>query len=208
MDIKAAIRRSAEQRTVVARLARQELFAGMAKRIRELPQPVIAAVNGPAAGAGMGISLAADIRIASRVAEFLVASIRIGITAGECGISYNLPRLIGASRAFDVMLTGRPIGAERIGLVCRVVEADQLTHAAQEMAHAILANSPFGVTQTIKGHVGKSGRLQYRCGAELENRAQLVAVHTEDYAEASLAFAEKGKARFKGAEPVENQGPS
>lgn len=89
-------------------MAGQELFAGMVRRLRALDKVVIAAVNGVAVGAGFALTLGADIRVAARSASFHVGAVRIGLTAGECGISYHLPRLVGASRAFELMLTGRP----------------------------------------------------------------------------------------------------
>jgi enoyl-CoA hydratase len=201
LDIKASVRWREKPQSVVARFARQELFAGMIKRIRELKQPVIAAVNGPAAGAGLGLALAADIRIASPLARFMIASIRLGITAGECGISYFLPRLIGASRASEVMLTGRPIEAEEaahIGLVSRLMPADELMSGAVEIAHAILANSPFGVTQTKKIMWTNLEAPSLDAALDLENRAQLVTLYSDDFAEATRAFVEKRKAVFKG----------
>lgn len=107
---------------VIERLHWQDQFAGMGGQIRNMPQIVIAAVNGAAVGAGMAIALTADVRIATPSARFLVAAVRIGLTGGESGISYLLPRMIGASRAFDILLTGRAIDAreaERIGLALR-----------------------------------------------------------------------------------------
>src|SRR3546814_404020 len=91
---------------VVERMYWQEQFSGIGQRMRAMPQVVIAAVNGPAVGAGMAIALAADVRIAARSARFLNAAVRLGLTAGESGISYFLPRLIGEARRFDIMPTG------------------------------------------------------------------------------------------------------
>ena len=91
----------------------QERYEGTIRRLRASNKTVIAAVNGAAVGFGFALTLGADIRIASTAASFHVGAVRIGLTAGECGISYHLPRMIGASRAFEVMLTGRPIDAAR-----------------------------------------------------------------------------------------------
>ena len=97
--------------------------------IKDMHQPVIGAINGPAIGGGFCLALATDIRIASKSAYFRAAGINNGLTAAELGLSYLLPRAIGASRAFEVMLSGRDLDAaeaERIGLVSSVVAADQL----------------------------------------------------------------------------------
>src|SRR5262245_36871516 len=110
-------------------LRAMELLDDIVLALRALHQPVIAAVNGAAIGGGMCLSLACDIRIASEAAYFRAAGINNGLTASELGMSYLLPRTIGTSRAFDIMLTGRDVDAEeaeRIGLVSRTVPADAL----------------------------------------------------------------------------------
>src|SRR6476646_7998796 len=105
-------------------LRSMELLDDVILAIRRMHQPVIAAVNGPAIGGGCCLALAADIRIAAESAYFRAAGISNGLTASELGISYLLPRIAGASRAAEIMLTGREVGAaeaERIGVVARVV---------------------------------------------------------------------------------------
>jgi enoyl-CoA hydratase len=186
---------------VAALIASQERFAGMTRSIRALRQPVIAAVNGAAAGAGMGLALAADIRVVSPSARFLVASIALGLSAGECGISYHLPRLVGAGRAAEIMLTGRAVGAEeaeRIGLASRLVPADQLLDTAIELARAICANSPLGVEQTKRLIPRGIDASSYDEALDLENRTQLMLVSTRDFAEAGAAFLEKRPPVFTG----------
>ena len=186
---------------VVERMFWQEQFSGMGQRIRAMPQVVIAAVNGPAVGAGMAIALAADVRVAARSARFLNAAVRLGLTAGESGISYHLPRLIGASRAFEIMLTGRPIEAEeaeRIGLCARLVEDGQVVNEAVAFARTVLANSPFGVAHTKRVMWENLDAPSYAAALELENRAQILASLTDDYKEATAAFAEKRPPKFKG----------
>ena len=106
---------------------------------------MIAAVNGPAAGGGLALALASDIRIAGASARFNVAFVRLGLSGCDIGVSWLLPRLIGASRAWELMLTGRIIDADeadRIGLVLRVVPDDELQSAALETAALIAANAP------------------------------------------------------------------
>lgn len=187
--------------TLPERLSRQERFAGMAAAIRACPQPVIAAVNGPAAGAGMAIALAADIRLCTPNAKFLVAAVRIGLSAGESGLSYHLPRLIGMSRAAEILLTGRPVDAaeaDRIGLVNRVVEADDLIPAATGLAQQIIANSPFAVAHTKRMMWENIDADSLGKALDLENRTQILATSTEDYKEATRAFVEKRPPSFSG----------
>ena len=106
-----------------------EILDEVVLTLRRLHQPVIAAVNGPAIGGGLCLALACDIRLAAEDAFFRAAGINNGLTASELGLSYLLPRAIGSSRAFEIMLTGRDVDAaeaERIGLVSRVVTGDEL----------------------------------------------------------------------------------
>ncbi|MDE8345007.1 MAG: enoyl-CoA hydratase-related protein [Acidocella sp.] len=186
---------------VVEKMYWQEQFSGMAARIRALPQPVIAAVNGAAVGAGMGIALAADIRIISTTAKFLVGSVKIGLSAGETGISYHLPRWVGAGRAFEILLTGRAIEAAealQLGLATKMVENDQLEAASIAQAHAIMANSPFSVRQTKNLMWASLDAKGLDDVIALENRTQILATMTEDYKEATAAFIAKRPPEFKG----------
>jgi len=186
---------------LIERMHWQEQFAGMAQRLRLLPQVVIAAVNGPCAGVGMAIALAADVRIVARSSRFLVAAVRLGLTAGESGISYLLPRLIGASRAFEILLTGRPIEAdeaERIGLAARVVDDAGLMAAAEAWARGMLANSPYATRHTKRLMWDNLDAATFGAALELENRSQILASMTDDYKEATAAFTEKRAPRFTG----------
>ena len=119
--------------------------------LRRLHQPVIAAVNGAAIGGGLCLALACDIRVAAAGAYFRAAGINNGLTASELGLSYLLPRAIGASRAFEIMLTGRDVDAieaERIGLVSSMAPEDELLSRCLEMARGIAAFSRPGVELT------------------------------------------------------------
>ena len=144
--------------------------------LRRLHQPVIAAVNGAAIGGGLCLALAADIRVASHGAYFRAAGINNGLTASELGLSYLLPRAIGSSRAFEIMLTGRDIDAEeaeRIGLVSRQVPDDRLLETCYDMAERIAAFSRPGVELTkrtlwsgldaasLEGHMQAEGLGQF-----------------------------------------------
>ena len=181
--------------------AGQELFAGMVHALRDLDKVVIAAVNGVAVGAGMAITLAADLRVASQRAAFHVGAVRIGLTAGECGISYHLPRLVGASRAFELMLTGRPLAAdeaERWGLVSAVVDDDALLPHALELAALVTRNSPYATKHTKQLMWVNLYAASLDAALETENHAQILAVLTEDFKEAQRAFAEKRAPAFTG----------
>jgi enoyl-CoA hydratase len=186
---------------VEATFATQTHIAALVPRLRMLPQPVIAAVNGAAAGGGLALALASDIRIAAASARFNVAFVRLGISGCDIGVSWLLPRLIGASRAWELMLTGRIIGAEEadhIGLVLRVVPDGELLDAALETAGLIAANSPWGIrmTKEVMWSQLEVGSLQ--AGIDLENRTQVLSSMTGDMQEAVAAFLEKRPPRYGG----------
>ncbi|HEX5615870.1 MAG TPA: enoyl-CoA hydratase-related protein [Acidimicrobiia bacterium] len=182
-----------------AGLVVQQSIARLVPTMRGLRQPIIAAVNGAASGGGLALALASDIRIAARAARFNVAFVRVGLSACDIGVSWLLPRLLGASRAYELMLTGRFVTAdeaERIGLVSRVVDDDALLDAALDTAALIAANSPFGVhmTKEVMWSQLEVGSMQ--AGIDLENRTQLLASTTGDMVEAMQAFLEKRPPRF------------
>lgn len=179
-------------------LERQELVANLAVKIRKLPIPVIAAVNGPAAGAGFAISLASDVRICSPEAKFSAAFVRVGISACDVGVSYMLPRIVGHGAASEIMLTGNLVDAawaERIGLVSRVVEGD-VVEAALEFGKDITRNSPFGVRMTKEVLAMSVDAPSIEAAVEMENRTQIICTRTEDMEEAVAAFKEKREAEF------------
>jgi enoyl-CoA hydratase len=184
---------------VEAGFATQTHIAGLVPKLRSLPQPVIAAVNGPAAGGGFALALACDVRIAAASARFNVAFVRLGISGCDIGVSWLLPRLVGASRAWELMLTGRIIDADeadRIGLVLRVVPDAELMEHALGTARLIVGNSPWGVrmTKEVMWSALEVGSLQ--AGIDMENRTQVLSSHTGDMREAVAAFFEKRPARF------------
>lgn len=186
---------------VIEKLHWQQQFAGMGGRIRAMPQVVLAAVNGAAVGAGMAIALSADVRFATPAARFLVAAVRIGLTGGESGISYLLPRMIGASRAFDIVLTGRPIDAEeaeRIGLIRSVSQPEALLDDAIAYARTVLANSPYSVAYTKKLMWANLDANSYEAAIAAENHVQILGTMTQDYGEATAAFMGKRPPRFTG----------
>ena len=163
--------------------------------LRRLHQPVIAAVNGAAIGGGLCLALAADIRVASRGAYFRAAGISNGLTASELGLSYLLPRAIGSSRAFEIMLTGRDIDAEeaeRIGLVSRHVPEDQLLDTCYAMAERIAAFSRPGVELTKRTLWSGLDAASLEGHMQAEGLGQLfVRLLTGNFEEAVAARAEK-----------------
>jgi enoyl-CoA hydratase len=151
---------------IVGSVDLQQLFSTMPLRLRSIEQPVIAAINGPAAGAGLALALAADLRVAGASATLHVASIKIGLSGGECGLSWHLPRLVGTGRALELLLTGRPVAAEeaeRLGLVNRVVPDDELLDAAIALARD-RREQPVRVACDEAGDLGRRGPAA-RCGA-------------------------------------------
>jgi enoyl-CoA hydratase len=180
-------------------LAVQQHIASLIPHLRSLQVPVIAAVNGPATGGGLALALGCDVRIAGESARFSVAFVRIGLSGCDIGVSWLLPRLIGASRSWELMLTGRIIDsgeADRLGLVTRVVKDDALMDATLETAGLIAANSPWGVrmTKEVAWSQLEVGSLQ--AGIDLENRTQTLSTFTGDVEEAVLAFQEKRPPNF------------
>jgi enoyl-CoA hydratase len=134
------------------------------------------------------------VRVAAASARFNVAFVRIGLSGCDIGVSWLLPRLVGASKAFELLLTGRLIGADeadRIGLVSRVVPDGQVVEAAVSIAQEIAANSPFGVWMTKEVMWSNLETPSLHAGIDLENRTQILASTTEDHREALAAFLEK-----------------
>jgi enoyl-CoA hydratase len=172
----------------------QRHIASLIPRMRSLPQPIIAAVNGPAAGGGFALVLGSDVRIASESARFNAAFIRIGLSACDIGTSWLLPRIVGAARAQELMLTGRLFGAEealRIGLVTDVVPDTALEDAVLAKAAEIMLNSPIGVALTKEGMWSALEIPGLQAAIDLENRQQIMASFSDDAAEARRARSEK-----------------
>jgi enoyl-CoA hydratase len=181
------------------RMRFQKRIAALMTGLRSLPQPVIAAVNGPAAGGGLALALASDVRIAGAAARFGDAFVRIGLSGCDVGVSWLLPRLIGASRAFELMLTGRVIDAveaDRIGLVSKVVPDEELLEAALTVAREIVGNSPFGVRMTKDVMWSQLEIGSMAAGIALENSTQIATTFTADQPEAVRAFLERRPPEF------------
>ncbi len=175
-----------------ASMRSQAHIANLVPHIRRLRQPVIAAINGPAYGGGLAIALACDIRVAASSARLCTQFIRVGVGGCDIGISYTLPRLVGASRAHELMLTARVLDAEeaeRIGLVARVVVDEDLMDAALEVAETICSYSPFGVVMTKEVMWTNLDAPSLEAAIDLENRSQILAGTTGDLEQAAAEFA-------------------
>lgn len=166
---------------------------------RSLGIPVIAAINGPAVGVGLSLSLLSDIRIAASTAKFSAIWVRIGLI-GDMGATYFLPRIVGPSKAFELLATGDIIDAmeaQRIGLVTKVVSPEELMPVAKEMAQK-LAKGPAVCLNMLKKAVYKGMQNDFVAQLDFESYAQNVCRGTEDHAEGVKAFVEKRPAQFKG----------
>lgn len=167
--------------------------------MRRAPQPIIAAVHGPACGGGFAMALAADVRIAGESARMNAAFIRLGLSACDVGVSYFLPRIVGASIASELLLTGDFIDAaraERVGLVSQVVPDAQLDTAARDLALRMLRNSPLGLklTKECLKLALDAGSLEHVIA--MEDRNQILAARSADFREGVAAFLEKREPHF------------
>jgi enoyl-CoA hydratase len=177
----------------VGRIAQRSMryYSRLVPQLRSMPQPVIAAIGGPAYGGGMCLALGADLRFGGASATFNATGIVNGLTSTEMGISYLLPRLIGAGHSNDLLLTGRRVDADeahRLGLVSRVVPDDQLLDVAIETATAMSRFSPYGLQYSKEAcWVGlEIGSLA--AAIEFEDRNQLMLGFTDNLPEAIRGF--------------------
>jgi enoyl-CoA hydratase/carnithine racemase len=178
----------------IDKLRFQEMMASLPQAIRALPQPVVAAVNGPAVGGGLALCLAADLRICGTSASFGNAAIAIGLSGAEMGMSYFLPRIVGATVASDWMLTGRTVSAEeadRRGLVSELVDDDRLLERALELAEQIAGHSALGTQMTKRALQVNTDAQDLVAAMELENRNQIITHATDEAAAAREKWAKK-----------------
>jgi enoyl-CoA hydratase len=176
-------------------LRAMELLDDIVLTLRRMHQPVLGAINGAAIGGGMCLSLAFDIRIASEAAYFRAAGINNGLTASEMGLSYLLPRAIGSSRAFEIMLTGRDVGAAeaaQMGLVSQIVPADDLLAACYSVAERIIGWSRPGIELTKRSLWASLDAASLSQHMNQEGVQQLfVRMLTDNFEEATRARREK-----------------
>ncbi|MDY6852470.1 MAG: enoyl-CoA hydratase-related protein [Thermodesulfobacteriota bacterium] len=168
--------------------------SGMITAMRRIPQPIIAAVNGVAAGGGFCFALASDVIIAGASAGFINSFINIGLSGGEFGGTYFLPRLVGATRAAEILLTGRTVSAaeaEKIGLVTRMVPDESLMDSAMETARMMAAKSGLGL-QLTKGALTRNiDAPSLEAALELEDRNQTICAVSPEFKDAVKKFALK-----------------
>jgi enoyl-CoA hydratase len=180
-------------------LRSQRQVSELVMLMRRAPQPIIAAVHGPACGGGFALALASDVRIAGASARMNAAFIRIGLSACDVGVSYFLPRIVGASVASELLLTGSFIDAaraERVGLVSRVVPDAELEGAARAMAEDMLRNSPIGLRLTKECLKHSIDAPSLEAAVAMEDRNQVLAAQTSDFREGVVAFLQKRPANF------------
>ncbi len=176
----------------------RENYAPLTRAIRCCPKPVIAALNGTAAGAGLSLALACDVRIAAAGAQLIVAFVRVGLVP-DAGSLFFLTRMLGLSKATELALTGDPLSvedAQQLGLIAAVVPGDQLMTAALEQARR-LAEGPRQTHALIKRGLQRALDLDLEQAMELESQLQTLAARTPDAQEAIRAFIEKRQPTFR-----------
>ena len=169
----------------------QSFMANLTQHIRATPQIVVAAVNGPAYGGGLSLSLACDLRVAARSATFCSAFIKTGLTGTDIGVTYLLPRLIGASRAFDLIVTGRTIdadAAERLGIVSQVFGDDGFLDAALGVADGVAGYTGIGLRMTKEVMWANLDTPNMAACIALENRNQTIAGSSPEVQEYMRAY--------------------
>ena len=173
----------------------QERIAELTTKLVHLRQPVIAAVNGPAYGGGFALALASDIRIASADARFCTQFIKLGLGGCDIGVSYTLPRIVGAGQAFDLILTARTVDAPealRLGLVSRISDGTVLDDALA-IAETLCGFGKFGVESTKQVLWANLEASSLEAALQVENRSQILASTSGELREAAAAFANRKK---------------
>lgn len=180
--------------------ALQEAVGRVMAKLRDVPQPLVAAVHGVAAGGGLSLAAACDLRVAEPDTRFVASFVKLGVSGGDMGSSWFLPRIVGWENAARILYTGREVGADEalaMGLVGEVVDAGTARDRAVELAEQMCATSPFGLRQTKSLlNLSRDG-LSLRHQLELENRTQVMATTTADFAEGGRAFADRRAPEFE-----------
>jgi enoyl-CoA hydratase len=185
---------------VQATYALQEAVGRVIVKLRRIPQPVIAAVRGVAAGGGLSLACAADLRIAEPDARFNPAFVKLGVSGGDMGSSWFLPRIVGYENAAEMLYTGEEIAADRaldMGLVSRIVPDGTAVEAAVALAADMCTLAPFTTraTKSLLNLSREGASLEQMI--EFENRTQIMMTMTDDFREATTAFLEKREPHFR-----------
>jgi len=192
------LRAMGESRVIRGRKSMQDIQR-LILTLRNLEKPTIAAVNGPAFGAGWSLIMTCDFVIASEKARFSFAFVNIGLVP-DCGSIYLLPRVIGVQKAKELMMTGRVIDATKAcdwGLVNKVVSSEQLLASALELAGEMAQGPPLALAM-LKNIINRAQDIDFATLLEEEALAQDICLQTEDHSEGVRAFFEKRKAQFAG----------
>ena len=175
----------------------QKVYSRLIVEMRQIPQPIIAAVNGPAAGGGMCIAMASDVIVASSKAAFTPSFINIGLSGGELGTTYFLPKAVGSARAAEILLTGRTVEAteaDKIGLISRLVDEHRLMETAMEIASSMLEKAPLGLRFTKEVLNQNQNAPSLEAAIELENRNQSILCITPEFFKAVENFSKRKNA--------------
>ncbi len=193
--------RAPDKDLIKAKIYAQARASQLIVKMRKISQPIIAVIQGPATGAGFTLILAADIRIAEENAKLANSFINVGFSGADLASSYHLPRLIGMSRAAEILYTGRfidAIEAERIGLVLKVIKGDEtkLLEVAMEMAENLLSKSPLGLRMTKEAINISLDSPSLETIMQIENRTQMLCSTSSDLLEGINAFFEKRRPEY------------
>ena len=187
------------QRDMQGLLEFTRLTCELIRNMRALPKPVIASLNGTTAGAGACIALASDLRIASETARIAFLFVKVGLAGTDMAASYLLPRIVGLSKATEMLYTGDFVDAaeaERIGLYNRVVPADELDELTRDFAERLARGPAFALGKT-KEMLDREFHMDFAAALESEAQAQAICMKHPDYREAYEAFVAKREAKFK-----------
>ncbi|MGI8331012.1 enoyl-CoA hydratase/isomerase family protein [Actinomadura scrupuli] len=183
----------------------QRIFRGISRggeavaKLREIPQPVIGALHGPVAGMGMSFALACDLRVADPTTKFVSPFTNLGLSGGDLGLSWLLPRVVGPAKAAEILYRSQTLRAEQLytlGLVTEMADEGTDLDAALRLADELLTKSPYGLRHTkelLNLSLDAPGLRQHMA---VENRTQTMAFFTEDFAEGLMAAAEKRAPKF------------
>jgi enoyl-CoA hydratase/carnithine racemase len=202
LDLKEGGAEEAGTGTVAGGMRGQRHISELALVMRRLPQVFVACVHGAACGGGFMLALASDLRIAGESARMNAAFIKLGLSGCDVGVSYLLPRLVGASVAAELILTGRFVHAERareLGLVSAVVPDGQLEAEAQKLVDDLLATSPLGLRLSKECLNASLDTGSMEAVVAMEDRNQILCAQTSDFREGIVAFLQKRKPAWKDA---------